>query len=229
MTRGILLAVLLTALAPVADPHHARGEDMNADWLIAPHHGIGRLTFGLTPDEVASMAPLYGEPSPLMQGSDSASATEEVIAQFGATMSEETIAILRQAARDLENFASQNLTKDGLPILLEYRDGRLDGVTVEAGHGEAHFEGQRVFELDALEVLALFERANGAPGRYRSTEAAFDNIAVSLFSFTITSPKGEVRPIPDSNPDFADRSVTLRRKPYRPAHELDQFVTFSFN
>jgi hypothetical protein len=221
--------VLLIVLASAAGSQYARGEDMHADWLIAPHQGIGRLTFGLSPDEVAAMAALYGEPSPLRPGSDAASATEDVIVQFGDSLSEETIAILKETMRDLETLATQNLTRDGIPILLEYRDGLLHGVAVEAGHGEAHFEGRRVFELDARDVLTLFERANEAPGRYRPTEAAFDNIAVSLFAFSIASPTGEVRPMPDSNPDFRNRSVTLRREPYRPAHERDQFVTFSFD
>lgn len=174
------------------------------------------------------MATLYGKPSPLMPGAASASDVEEVIAQLGASMPEETIAILRQTSRELENFATQNLTKGRIPVLLEYRDGRLDGVTVEAGHAEARFEGERIFALGAQDVLTLFERANGAPGRYRSTEAAFDNIAVSLFCFSILSPTGEVRAMPDDSSDFKRRSVTLRREPYKPAHEQDQFVTFAF-
>ncbi|MFE0015947.1 hypothetical protein ACFWXH_13950 [Mesorhizobium sp. NPDC059054] len=202
---------------------------MNADWLISPHHGIGRLAFGLSPEAVAALASLYGEPGPLMSQADVADDVEAVIAQQGASMSEETIAAVRRAARELANFATQNLTKGQIPILLEYRDDRLDGVTVEARHKQARYDGKLVFALGAREVLSLFERANGAPGRYRSSEAAFDNIAVSLFNFTATSPRGEVRALAEADADFRDRSVTLRRQPYRPADELDQFVTFSFN
>lgn len=202
---------------------------MNADWLIAPRHGIGRLTFGLSLNEVAALASVYGEPGSLMLGSDQIASTEELIALNGASMSEETIELLRQLARDVENHTWQNLTKDRLAIMLEYQDGRLAEVAVEAGHREAHFEGHRVFSLDAREVLSLFERANGAPGRYRSTEAAFDNIAVALSSFSTVSTSGKVDPMPASNPDFLERSIIVRLAPYRPAHELDQFVEFSFN
>lgn len=202
---------------------------MNADWLIAPHNGIGRLTFGLSLEAVASMESLYGKPSPLKSYASVASDVEGVIAQSGTTMPAETMAALRDAAGSLANFATQNLTMGQTPILLEYRDGRLDAVTVEARHKETNFEGKLVFTLSALEVLKLFERANGAPGRYRSDEAAFDNIAVSLYQFSVTSSKGEVRVISEVDPDFRVRSVTLRREPYRPADELDQFVTFSFN
>lgn len=202
---------------------------MNADWLIAPHNGIGRLTFGLSPDAVASVASLYGKPSLLKSHAGVGSDVEALIAQSGATMSAETIDAIRRTAQELANFATQNLIMGQTPILLEYRDGRLDGVTVEARHKEANFESKLVFTLSALEVLRLFERANGAPGRYRSDEAAFDNIAVSLYRFSTTSSQGEVHAISEADPDFRDRSITLRREPYRPADELAQFVTFSFD
>ncbi len=69
MIRRSFLTLLLATLTPVADPRHARGEDMNADWLIAPRHGIGRLTFGLSLNEVAALASVYGEPGNLMLAS----------------------------------------------------------------------------------------------------------------------------------------------------------------
>lgn len=202
---------------------------MDIDWLIAPHHGIGRLAFGLSPDAVAAMAPVYGTPSPLIADTGVAAEMEDLIVQLGDALSGEEMAALRGAAQDATGVATQNLTLGNTPILLEYRGGQLAGVTVEAGHGEANFEGRPVFALGAVEVLRLFERANGAPGRYRADEAAFDNIAVSLYRFSIASPHGEVRAIADADPDFRARSVTLRREPYRPADELDQFVTFAFD
>lgn len=227
--RVIFLAALLMASSAAADSLKPQGDNMNADWLMAPHNGIGRLAFGLSPEAVASMASHYGKPGPLLSHAAVASDVEEVIAQSGASMSAETIAAIRRAAQGLANFASQTLMKGQTPILLEYRDGHLDGVTVEARHKEAHFEGKLVFTLGALEVLTLFERANGAPGRYRADEAAFDNIAVSLYRFSTTSPQGEDRAMSEADADFRERSVTLRREPYRPADELDQFVTFSFD
>lgn len=226
--RALLWRIILcaTLLAPAVAGSQA--EDMNADWLIAPHHGIGRLTFDLSPQAVAAMAPLYGEPSPLISQADVVSDVEAIIAQQGASMSQETIAAVRSAARGMADFATQNLTKDQVPILLEYRDGKLDGVTVEARHAQVNYAGKLLFTLSAREVLALFERANGGPGRYRSSEAAFDNIAVSLYNFSITTSQGKVRALSQADADFRERSITLRRQPYRPAEELDQFVTFSF-
>lgn len=203
---------------------------MNPDWLVVPHTGIGRLVFGLTPAEVAAAAvPVYGTPTPLMRGADAAADTAALIAELGSTLSAADISAMKQAVRDLAGLDRQNLEKDRTPILLEYRDGRLDGVTVEARHAETQFRNERIFSLDAREVLRLFERANGAPGRFRSTEAAFDNLAVSLFAFSRVSPHGKVQVLREDDPDFAGRSVTLRREPYRPANEMDQFVTASFD
>ncbi|CAA2099518.1 hypothetical protein MBUL_00193 [Methylobacterium bullatum] len=223
-------ACLLAAASAFAHPMERNGATMNPDWLAVPHIGIGRLVFGLTPEEVAAVAdPVYGAPTPLIRGGEATADVEAMIAELGPSLSAADISAMRQAAADLANLDRQNLEKDRTPILLEYRDGRLDGVTVEARHAETHVRNERVFSLDAREVLRLFERANGAPGRFRSTEAAFDNLAVSLFAFSRVSPDGKVRVVREDDPDFTGRSVTLRRAPYRPANEMDQFVTASFD
>lgn len=222
-------ACLLAAAAALAHPMEREGAVMNVDWRVVPHAGIGRLVFGLTPGEVAAAAdPVYGIPTPLIRGVDAAADTEGLIAALGPSLSAADISTMRRAATDLASLDRQNLEKDRTPILLEYRNGRLDGVTVEARHAETHFRNERIFSLDAREVLRLFERANGTPGRFRSTEAAFDNLAVSLFSFSRVSPDGKVMVLRANDPDFTERSVTLRRTPYRPANEMDQFVTASF-
>ncbi|MFD1301420.1 hypothetical protein [Methylobacterium marchantiae] len=203
---------------------------MNPDWEVVPDTGIGRLLFGLTPEEVAAVAdPVYGAPSPLIRGAEAAADVDAMIAQLGPSLSVADISAMRQAATDLASLDRQNLEKDRTPILLEYRDGRLDGVTVEARHAETHFRNERIFSLKAREVLRLFERANGTPGRFRSNEAVFDNLAVSLFAFSRVSPQGKVQVARDDDLDFAERSVTLRRAPYRPANEMDQFITASFD
>lgn len=223
-------ACLLAAASAFAHPMGRDGAILTPDWLVVPHIGIGRLVFGLTPEEVAAVAdPVYGAPSALIRGAEAAADAEAVIAGSGASLSAADIAAMRQVARDLAGMDRQNLEKDRIPILLEYRDGRLDGLTVEARHAETQFRNERVFSLNAPEVLRLFERANGAPGRFRSTEAAFDNLAVSLFAFSRVSPDGKVQAVRADDPDFAARSVTLRRAPYRPANERDRFVTASFD
>ncbi|KQP15790.1 hypothetical protein ASF26_16085 [Methylobacterium sp. Leaf93] len=223
-------ACLLAAASAFAHPMERNGATMNPDWRVVPHIGIGRLVFGLTPEKVAAVAdPVYGVPTPLIRGAAAAADTEGLIAQLGPSLSAADISAIRQAAIDLASLDRQNLEKDRTPILLEYRDGRLDGVTVEARHAETQFRNERIFSLKAREVLRLFERANGAPGRFRSTEAAFDNLAVSLFAFSRVSPDGKVLVLRADDPDFAERSVTLRRTPYRPANEMDQFVTASFD
>ncbi|WP_227439856.1 hypothetical protein [Methylobacterium sp. W2] len=223
-------ACLLAAASALAHPMVGEGANMNPDWRVEPHLGIGRLVFGLTSAEVAAVAdPVYGVPTPLIGGAEAAADTDAMIAGLGASLSAADVSAMRQAARDLAAMDRQNLEKDRTPILLEYRDGRLDGVTVEARHAGTHFRNERVFSLTAREVLRLFERANGAPGRFRSNEAAFDTLAVSLFAFSRVSPDGKVQVVRDDDPDFAGRSVTLRRTPYRPANEMDQFVTASFD
>jgi hypothetical protein len=64
-------------------------------------------------------------------------------------------------------------------------------------------------------------RGGFVPSRSPST------IAISLHCFSATS-QGQVRPMSETEPDFQDRVVTVRKEPYSPANELDQFVTHSF-
>lgn len=199
---------------------------METDWLLSPHQGIGRLTFGLSPQEVAALSAVYGAPGPLMSQEHVAADIEAVIAQLGDIPAGD-IAAMRQAAQEVANLATQTL-EGHAPVLLEYRDRRLDGVSVAAGHQHTHYQGLHVFALGAQDVLALFERANGAPGRYRSTEAAFDHIAVSLHGFSATSARREIRATAATEREFRERAITLRSEPYRPSDEMDQFTSFSF-
>lgn len=203
---------------------------MNADWLVKPKVGVGRLEFGLTPDEVAGMADVYGSPSPLVKAIDEADldAMFRDLPDMAGYVSEDDIAALRQAIGGQEDFHRQNLEMNETPILLEYRRGRLDGVTVEARHIETHFANERIFSMAASDVLRICQRANGGQGRFRSNEAAFDNIAVSLFAFSQVSERSEVQAATRNDPDFHARSLTLRREPYLPANELDRFVRASF-
>ncbi|MBB3951616.1 hypothetical protein [Aureimonas jatrophae] len=204
---------------------------MNPDWSVEAHVGVGRLRFGLTPEAVSATASVYGSPTPMIKGSDAASDVAALMAdmpELGLSLSVDELAALQQSTAEQANLDRQNLEKDRTAVLLEYRDGRLDGVTVEARHAETAFEGRRVFAMDPIEVLRLFERANGEPGRYRHNEAAFDRLAVSLFAFSHARADGHVRPATKGDRDFRARSLTLRRQPYKPAGELDQFVTASF-
>ena len=203
---------------------------MSADWLVKPKVGIGRLEFGLSPDDVAALADVYGSPGPLMKpvGAADLDAMLRDLPAMAEFVSEEDIAALRQAMGGQEDFDQQNLEMNEAPILLEYRRGRLHGVTVEARHIETQFANARIFAMAASDVLRICQRANGGPGRYRSNEAAFDNIAVSLYAFSHVSEGGEVQAATRNDPDFHARSLTLRREPYMPADELDQFVRASF-
>ena len=199
---------------------------MQMQWQIKPKQGLGDLVFGLTAEEVAALAPVYGTPSPFMTHHHMVETIETTITELGPALSAEDAAALRRAAAQQARLGTQTLHGAG-PTLLEYDDGRLSGVAVEPKCGPAHFEGQAVFKMSARDVLALFERANGAPGRCRSTEAAFDNLAVSLYCFSSRDARG-VRVMADGDLDFRQRSVTVRAAPYQPADEMDQFVTHSF-
>lgn len=84
-----------------------------------------------------------------------------------------------------------------------------------------------MFSLGAWEALALLERLNGGPGRYASTEAAFDKLAISTDGFCVTDTDAGVRTLDEIDEQFQERTVTLRQKPYLPKGEMDQFIVHS--
>jgi hypothetical protein len=87
--------------------------------------------------------------------------------------------------------------------------------------------GSDIFSLRALEPMALLERLNESPGRYADTEAAFDNLAISLQGFCVTDPAAGVRTLDEADERFQERTVTLRPSPYLPEGEMDRFILHS--
>ncbi len=198
-------------------------------WRIEPMRGVGALTFGLSPADVATLSDGYGAPSPLMSQAHVADDVEKVFAELGLAnaISAEDLAAIRAAAAGQAKLATQTLFGAG-PTLLEFEEQRLSCVMVEPACGPATFEGRAVFDMSASDALRQFESANGGPGRYRSTEAAFDALAVSLTGFSVCSADGSIRPSSPDDEDFAGRSIAVRHAPYRPDSEIGQFVTRSF-
>lgn len=82
---------------------------MSADWLVEPKVGIGRLAFGLSPDEVAALADIYGSPGPLMKpvGAADLDAMFRDLPSMADYVSEEDIAALRQAWGDKKTSISK--------------------------------------------------------------------------------------------------------------------------
>lgn len=197
-------------------------------WRIEPMRGLGALTFGLSPADVAALANVYGSPSPLMSQAHVADDVEKVFAELGLAdaISAEDLAAIRSAAAGQAGLSTQTLFGDG-PTLLEFEADRLSCVMVEPACGPVTFRGQVVFDMSAQDALRMFEAANGGPGRYRSTEAAFDALAVSLTGFSATSRDGSIRLARSEDEDFLGRSIAVRHAPYRPESEVGQFVTHS--
>ena len=84
-----------------------------------------------------------------------------------------------------------------------------------------------VLGVRATAAAALLERLNGGPGRYASTEAAFDRLAISTDGFCVTDAAAGVRTLDETDERFKGRTVTLRPKPYLPEGEMAKFIAHS--
>lgn len=197
-------------------------------WTIRPLVGLGPLAFGMKPKEVASYHAAYGAPD-IATSAVPEESFEETMKMLSQYLSADDIAAARRGHEQQKAITAlrrELYTENGLS--LEYDDNGLVTIQISPEALATNFNSENIFPLDARKVLALFELANGMPGRYRSTHAAFDNIAISLSDFSIAMSDGTVQPLQSSDERFAERTVEIRRTPYIPSDEITQYVDYSF-
>ncbi|CCH07007.1 hypothetical protein SB816_05645 [Achromobacter sp. SIMBA_011] len=152
----------------------------------------------------------------------------DTLEKCGAAMSNEE----KQALISLytQNGPSADIvteTRGNPGLILGYQDDRLAEIMPAQNQRPLFLDGKDVLSIGALESLALLERLNGGPGRYAATEAAFDNLAMSVDGFCVADPITVVRMLDEADKRFAGRTVTLRAEPYLPEGEMDRFVIHS--
>lgn len=70
--------------------------------------------------------------------------------------------------------------------MLRYQADRLCEIMPAGPRHPLLLDGRDLFALRGLEPLELLERRNESPGRYADTEAAFDNLAISVTGFGVS-------------------------------------------
>ncbi|MGO4450639.1 hypothetical protein AB4Y96_17115 [Phyllobacterium sp. TAF24] len=202
------------------------------NWEIHPKMGIGNMRFGITKPNIDTFADIYGVV--VRSGSDRIpdSILEDTLKQFGGALSEEEkTSLMTLYTESGPDQTSVTEVRGDHGLILRYERDVLIEVMLSTSHKSTNLLEKPVFGLSAIDALVLFEIANRGPGRYRSTEAAFDNLAISLDAFSTTDGaerERTVRPMGGKDERFSNRTITLRPKPYAPKNELDQFVTHSF-
>ncbi|WP_320203979.1 hypothetical protein [Agrobacterium rosae] len=198
------------------------------DWKIFPREGLGKLKFGMSPAEVDAWSATYGEV--MGRGSDRASdgLLSDTLEKFGGAMSdEEKQAFIDAYALNGPSADSITETRGNPGLVLRYEADRLIEIMPAIGQRPLFLAGVDLLSVGALEALALMERHNGRPGRYSSTEAAFDQLCISSDGFCVTDKTAGVRTLSDGDERFRSRTVTLREKPYLPEEEMGRFIVHS--
>lgn len=199
-----------------------------SDWTVFPGKGLGRLKFGMSAAQVNALSGTYGAVTG--RGNDRVpdDILHDTLEKFGAAMSNEE----KQALISLytQNGPSADIvteTRGNPGLILGYQDDRLAEIMPAQNQRPLFLDGKDVLSIGALESLALLERLNGGPGRYAATEAAFDNLAMSVDGFCVADPITGVRMLDEADKRFAGRTVTLRAEHYLPEGEMDRFVIHS--
>lgn len=199
-----------------------------ADWTVFPGKGLGRLEFGMSAAQVDALSDAYGAVTGRMNDLVPDDILYDTLRAFGDAMSEDEKRAFIAAYEDNAPAADSVTETRGNPgLILSYRADRLVEIMPAISQRPLFVDGRDIFALRELEPLALLERLNGCPGRYAGTEAAFDNLAISVDGFCVTDPATGVRTLDETDERFLQRTVVLRSSAYRPVHEADRFIIHS--
>jgi len=197
-----------------------------ADWTIRPRTGLGRLEFGMSPEQVDSLSATYGTITGRGADRIADDMMRETLEMFGDAMSDdEKKALIAQYAEI--GPPGDSVTETRGDLVLRYEADRLCEIMPAGPRRPLFLEGRDVFALRGLEPLELLERLNESPGRYADTEAAFDNLAISVNGFGVSDSTTAVLALDDSDDRFQERTVTLREVPYLPEQEMHRYVLHS--
>lgn len=197
-----------------------------ADWTIRPREGLGRLEFGMSPARVDSLSATYGTITG--RGADRVAddMLRETLAMFGDAMSDDEKQAFIAAYTD-NGPPADSVTETRGALVLRYEADRLCEIMPAGPRHPLFLDGRDVFALRGLEPLELLERLNEGPGRYADTEAAFDDLAISVNGFGVSDSTAGVLALDDSDERFRERTVTLREVPYLPEQEMHRYVMHS--
>ena len=196
-----------------------------ADWTVLPRKGLGRILFGMSPTQVDALSDTYGAVTG--RGNDRVpdNILLDTLKTFGDALSEEEKQALIAAYAESGPAADSVTEIRGDPgLVLGYTADRLVEIMPARQQRPLFLDGKDVLSLREWEPLALLERLNDGPGRYASTEAAFDKLAISVDGFCVTDPATGVRVLNETDERFQGRTVTLRATPYLPEGEMDRFI-----
>lgn len=199
---------------------------MDPDWTIRPRDGLGRLEFGMSPAQVDALSATYGTVTG--RGADRVSdgLLRETVEMFGDALSDyEKQALIAEYADN--GPPADSVTETRGDLVLRYKADRLCEIMPAGPRHPLFLDGRDVFALRGLEALELLERLNESPGRYADTEAAFDNLAISVNGFGVSDSTTGVLTLDDSDERFQGRTATLRAVPYLPEQEMHRYVVRS--
>lgn len=196
------------------------------DWTIRPREGLGRLEFGMSPAQVDSLSASYGTITGRGADRIADDMLRETLEMFGDAMTDdEKLGLIAEYADN--GPSADSVTEIRGVLVLRYEADRLCEIMPAGPHHPLFLDGTDVFALRGLEPLELLERLNESPGRYADTEAAFDNLAISVSGFSVSDSTTGVLALDASDGRFQERTATLREVPYLPEQEMHRYVRHS--
>ncbi|WP_117190265.1 hypothetical protein [Rhizobium terrae] len=200
---------------------------MDNEWTIRPKIGFGLISFGMTVEGVAGVSSVYGPLDTVTEDADLSAGLDDTFALFSQFATEEDLAAVRAAVEEKAGQQGRQEIYNGGRVFVMYEAGRVASVMTSVRENRTNLNDTLLFDLPAVDALKLLERANGAPGRYRSTGAAFDNIAVTTDAFSIVT-RGQVTPLAASDERFAERTIEAQADAYNPPEEAESWIIHSF-
>ncbi len=176
----------------------------------------------MSPAQVDALSATYGACTGRAADRVADDMLRETLAMFGDALSDDEKRAFIAEYTD-NGPPANSVTETRGDLVLRYEADQLCEI-MHSGR-PLFLDGRDIFALAGLAALRLLERLNGGPGRYADTEAAFDDLAISVDGFSAHDPSTGVVALGDSDERFRQRTVLLRDLPYR--QETQRFTVQS--
>ncbi|ONG58297.1 hypothetical protein BKE38_02915 [Pseudoroseomonas deserti] len=168
---------------------------MDDSWEVRPRTGIGRLQFGMTRAEVASLA---GQLGPITYENDLGAGMGDIAAllqPFGAWISDEDVAATKAAMAEVAH-VQQGMVQEhrGCGLMLTFQDDALAEIMAPCDGPPIHLGGVALFEAPRIEAVAALSRALGDQPFTDGENVAYRNAPLWLHGFMLGAPGFDPHP-----------------------------------
>lgn len=192
-------------------------------WEIAPHRGLGPLTFGMTEAAAVDAARVYG---PVTHQDPMDGAPNEADEIYKALVEAEGEEVARQVMAEMladgVDLRTRRRVIVGEGLLLDFVDDGLEDIMCTLRTPDVHIGGHRVFGVDCLPAMRRLQELNGAPSLVKDRDCLFVNLHLTAFECLHEVAPGMVRSAREGTDEASQKTISWRASERDPNEDLSE-------